>query len=318
MGRRGHSLVGCALFVCGCVESPPEPGGGPGSVGEETGLAILAVVDADTEIDVTHVRYEITRVACAEGEVFEPFASDIRVELVPFELPGGIPGQENAPFDAGSGHKFADHFQVLLAGCYDVTATPLAADTSESTDCAAARNNGVQVLDGITTEIMMHSQCKGPEIGAIDAVVAFNQPPQLVDLTFTPSKFIQAGGSTTVCATATDPNGDPLEFEWDQIGGSMAGDEILAPDQTPQPENPDSTTQCAVISPDEAGDYLFEVRIYDLLRDENNGLVRFETYLAQSGSPNVSNDSLRFPVHAGTAATTEPEEPGEPGEPGQP
>jgi len=209
-------------------------------------------------------------------------------------LPGGIPAWENSPLDKASEHPFADHFEALPAGCYDVTATPLSANGTASTECAAGFANDVGVFDGLTTEIFMISQCKGEEVGAIDSVVALNRPPTLVSLEYSPSKFIHAGSKTTVCVTATDPDGDPLKVEWDQIGGSLCGATVISSDI-----NASGITQCADIAPMEAGDYLFDVRIYDLLHDENNKLTTFEAWLKLHGYPNTSHDSLRFPVYAG-------------------
>jgi hypothetical protein len=290
------SLVfGSILALAGCVEGQRQaPEGTEDTHIGETGLSIGAVVDTSGDMDVAFMQYGITRVACVEGESFEPLKRNIRVKLEAMLLPGGVPEWENSPLDKASDHPFADHFEVLPAGCYNVTATPLAADSSASEDCAAAFTNDVQVDDGYTTEIFMISQCKGAAVGAIDTVVALNRPPELVSLTFSPSKFITAGAKTTVCVTATDPDGDPLEIEWDQIGGGLCGETLVS-----SSINGSGIAQCVDILPMELGDYLFEVRIYDLLHDENNKLMRFETWLKEHGYPNTSHDSLRFPVYAG-------------------
>jgi hypothetical protein len=288
-------LFGATIALAGCVDGqqPADDGTHDTHIGE-TGIAIGAVVDTSGDMDVAFMQYGIVRVACVAGEEFEPLARDVRVNLESILLPGGIPAWENSPLDKASEHQFSDHFEVLPAGCYDVTATPLAQDASASADCAAAFTNDVAVLDGLTTEIFMISQCKGEEVGAIDAVVALNRPPTLLDLDYSPSKFIHAGTTTTVCVTATDPDGDPLEIEWDQIGGSLCGATVIS-----SSVNASGMTQCVDIAPMEAGNYLFEVRIYDMLRNENNKLIRFETWLKEHGYPNTSHDSLRFPVYAG-------------------
>ena len=288
-------LFAGTLILAACKEGQPLPDDGTyGSHVGETGIALGVVVDTSTELDVVFMDYGITRVACVAGEEFEPLSRDIRVNLEKMLLPGGSPAWENSPLDMNSEHQFADHFEVLPAGCYDVKATPLAGNGSASAECAAAFANDVTVLDGRTTEVFMISQCKGEAVGALDSVVALNRPPTLQDLDFKPSKFIQAGGKTTVCATATDPDGDPLEIEWDQIGGSLCGEKVVS-----SSINASGLTQCVDIAPTEAGDYLFEVRIYDMLHDEHNTLIRIEAWLKAHGYPNKSHDSLRFPVYAG-------------------
>jgi hypothetical protein len=289
-------LFGAALALAGCVDPQPgEKGDGKQNTHEgETGIAISAAVTASADTDVAFMDYGIERVACVEGEEFEPLRLEIRVELESMQLPGGIPEWENSPLDKDSEHQFADHFEALAAGCYNVSATPLAASGGVSAECAAAHAKDIEVLDGETTEIFMISQCKGDAVGAIDSVVALNKPPTLQSLTFSPSKFLKAGQKTTVCVTASDPNSDPVEFEWDQIGGAMCGASVIS-----NQHSGDTTTECVDVEPMELGNYLFEVRIYDLLRDENKKLIRFETWLAEHGYPNTSHDSLRFPVYVG-------------------
>jgi hypothetical protein len=288
-------LFGATYALAGCVEGQRQPNDRTqDSHLGETGLAIGVVVDTSSDMDVAFMQYGIKRVACVAGEEFEPLSRNIRVDLEAMLLPGGIPAWENSPLDKSSEHQFADHFEVLPAGCFDVTAAPLTAAGTASGDCATAFTNDVAVLDGFTTEIFMISQCKGEEVGAIDAVVALNRPPNLVDLTFNPSKFIHAGTKTTVCVTATDPDGDPLQIEWDQIGGGLCGATVVS-----SSINASGATQCADIAPTEAGNYLFEVRIFDMLHNEVNKLVRIEQWLKDHGYPNTSHDSLRFPVYAG-------------------
>lgn len=301
MKLRNYLILGSTLvFAAGCIDGKPstEAGTGDRHLGE-TGLAISTAVDNHNETDVKLMQYVIKRVACVEGDRFDALTRSIRVDLESMLLPGGIPEWENSPLDRDSEHPFADHFEVLPAGCYNVTATPLAEGGALSQDCAAAFDNGVQVDDGYTTEIFMISQCKGAPVGSIDTVVALNKPPEILNLTFSPSKFISEGEKTTVCATANDPNGDPVEFDWDQIGGSICGSSVVMTQK-----QGDRTTQCVDIAPMEAGNYLFVVRMYDLLHDDNNKLIRFETWLAEHGYPNQSHDQLQFPVYVGKAADT--------------
>ncbi|MEZ4298835.1 MAG: hypothetical protein R3B70_28045 [Polyangiaceae bacterium] len=300
-------LLGGVAAICACTSK--EKGGNTETKPGETGLELKIGV-ADLPEEVAGIQYRIDRVACADGETFEALRRDAQVELQAANLPGGIPGMQNGPLDGSAKHAFADRFEVLPAGCYDVIARPVLSDGTESSECGAARANRVEVLDGMTTEVFLLSQCRGPNIGAIDAVAAFNRPPQIEGLTFTPSKIIEAGGSTTVCVSASDPNGDPMEVEWDQVGAAAGGGGMLSgqPAAAGGASAGGELTECAEISPEEAGDYLFEVRVYDVLRDENNRALRFEQWYSEHGSPNVSNDSLRFPVYAMQASEEVAEE----------
>lgn len=295
MKPRSYLLFGATLALAGCIDGTGDKGSGTdGSHTGETGLALQIAIDEHSDTDVAIMQYGIDRVACVAGEEFDPLRREVNVVLEKMLLPGGIPAWENSPLDKDSEHRFADHFEVLPAGCYNVTASPLTKGSTASEDCAQAFANDVQVDDGMTTEIFMISQCKGAPVGSIDSVVALNKPPQLGQVTFSPSKFIKTGEKTTVCVTANDPNGDPIEFEWDQIGGALCGADVIS-----SQKQGDSTTECADVEPMEAGNYLFEVRMYDLLHNENNKLVRYEDWLRAHGYPNDSHDSLRFPVYVG-------------------
>jgi hypothetical protein len=291
--RYGLLLGAMALAGYGCTNNQPGLADGNEVTGQ-TGLAINSAVDTTGGTDVRFMQYGIERIACEAGEKFDALNRTVRVELTSMMLPGGIPAFDNSPLDKNSAHPFADQFEVVPAGCYNVTALPLDAAANNSKDCAAAFSNGVQVDDGLTTEIFMISQCKGTPTGALDATVALNRPPQLVNLTFSPSKYISQGQKTTVCATAVDPNGDPLEFEWTQIDGNSCGAKVVSDAQVDA-----GTIECVDIDPMDVGSYLFNVKIYDLLHDENGKLIRFETWLQEHGYPNDSHASLRFPVYVG-------------------
>lgn len=294
-----YVLCGAALAFGGCMDQGQK--GNNGSNQEQTGqtgMAIASAVDTTQGTDVALIEYQIDRIACEAGEKFDALSRRISVRLEDMLLPGGVSAWENSPLDKGSKHPFADHFEVLPAGCYDVVATPEAADQALSKDCAAAFSNGVQVNDGLTTEVFLISQCKGSPVGALDSVIALNKPPQLTQLTFTPSKFITQGQKTTVCATATDANNDPLQFAWVQLGGAMCGATVISN----QNQN-GGTTECVDIEPMKAGSYEFEVQIYDLVHDQSGALIRIEDWLKQHGYPNTSHASLRFPVYVGAPAS---------------
>jgi len=173
----------------------------------------------------------------------------------------------------------------------------LASDGTESADCSAARAQDVGVVDGRTTEVFLISQCKGAPVGALDTVVALNQPPELDQMRYSPSKFISKDETATICATMRDPNADPVEFVWNQLDSA----ECHGPIVTSREQIGDLTTECVAITPKEVGKYWFVVRAYDLLHDESGNLIRFEQWLEQNGYPNKSHDSLEFPLYAGAS-----------------
>jgi hypothetical protein len=283
---------GLALALAGCLGGQ-EKSGTEGSRTGETGLAISAAANSGDNTDVALMKYSIDRIACVDGEKVDPLNRTITVRLEKMMLPGGIPAFEDSPLDQSSAHPFADHFEILPAGCYNVNAIPLTKGGDQSTDCAAAWAQGVQVLDGQTTEIFLISQCKGTAVGAVDTTVAFNQPPTLERLNYNPSKFINTGDTEVICVTASDPNGDPVSFTWTQVGDAVCDTPVVIANQ----KNGDSTTECVSLTPKDAGSFWFEVTIYDLLYDENDALIPYEQWLRVHGYPNDSHDSLRFPLY---------------------
>ena len=281
--------VAAVLALVGCV-TRTQPSDNEGSLIGMTGLALGVAVNAGDVIDVQSIEYQIDRVACFPGDEFEPLSLQINARVEPMTLP---PEFEGSPLDDGSSHPFADHFEAVPAGCYDIQATPLTPDGSVSTECAGALAQDIQVKDGETTEVFMISQCKGAEVGAVDAVVAYNKPPQLGSLTYSPSKFAWKGALTTICATAIDPNEDPIEFEWSlEAGGACTGPTVSSSELLDG-----TTTECVEITANETGSYWFEVRMYDLLHAEDGTLMRIEDWLSEHGYPNESHDSLRFPLY---------------------
>jgi hypothetical protein len=293
--KRHYCTIAATLglfALAGCLGAADEKGEGDSRSGE-TGLAITASVDTGGKTDVGLMRYSITRHLCVPGEKFDPLSRTITVPLETMQLPAGIPALDDNPLPKGSSHRFADHFEVVPAGCYKVSATPLTTDGEPSADCAASEVQNLWVLDGETTEVVLISQCSGGFVGAIDAAVALNQPPEIVDVKY--SKFMTVGDIVTVCASAKDPNGDWIQFDWSQIdGGACYGPAFLSSEKDPL-----GITQCVGILPVDVGDYWFEVKMFDMLRDENGTLIRVEKWLRDHGSPGTSHDSLKFPLHVG-------------------
>jgi len=288
---------GIALALAGCFGGAQEKSGAQEHSGE-TGLAISAAANAGDKTDVARMRYSIDRIACVDGEKIDPLSRTVTVHLEKIMLPGGIAAFEDSPLDKGSAHPFADHFEVVPAGCYNLNATPLTESGDLSSDCAAAWAKGIKVMDGATTEVFLISQCKGTAVGAVDTTVALNRPPTILQVEYKPSKFINVGDNDVICATASDPNGDPVEFAWDHADGPICDTPLVISSE----RKGNDTTECVSLTPKNAGSYMFEVKVLDLLHDEEGNLISFEQWLRAHGYPNDSHDSLAFPLYV--AAST--------------
>ena len=285
------AVVAIMLTATACVTQedaePIEPTGGT-EAATTAGMALTMDILADT--DVAGMRYEIDRVACPGGDGdFEPWSADAEVDLEDLLLPGGLDAFEDQPLDGESAHLFADYFTMTPAGCYDVTVTPLDEDGEPSDDCATASAEGVEVEDGETTEILLVSQCDGPERGALDTVAVVNHPPTLDAVTYNPSKFTTCGDTVEICATATDPDGDPIEFDWDFPEG-------LTVEAGPIGSDGETTTQCASVIAESGDSYNIDLTVYDLFVEDGE-LVRAEDWLQARGEDEESHDDLTFPLH---------------------
>lgn len=289
-------LTWCALMsaACGFQTSGGEEDS-PGTKQENvqsTGIALS--MDNITSTNAVGIRFQIAK--CEN-----PNANIIFNQVMPLEdlkIPGGIPEFVNRPFDENSEHLFSDYFVVLDAGCYHVAATPVDINDAACTECSQAIVRNIQVYEGLTTEILLISQCNGPERGALDVVGALNHPPVLEGLVYEPSKFVHVCEETIICATASDPDHDPIEFVWkkksgpDLLGGVDNGiiDSAYVYSRT---EDNGHVTECLRITTEWQGDYEFKVMVYDQFHMNNGDLVRAEDFLGVD-----SHASLTFPLYS--------------------
>lgn len=285
----GQAVANEATGVCGVCDAQADV------EGDTSGIVLRSNIDWRDVGDVNHVEYDITRVECYEGESFERLNIAVTEDLAPLDLPGRIPAFEDNPLDSTSAHPFSDHFQTLPPGCYDVIATPLREDGSASGSCERGFADGAVVKEGETTEILLISQCENEQIGALDTLVALNREPSLREVSFFPSKFVTPCETTIVCATAEDPDGDPVEFQWQQLGGAQLQGWVFL-----RQRDGNATTECVAIDPAPVGDYQLRVQVFDLLRDDCGDLIRFEDWLIDHSYPSTrSRASLELPLYVG-------------------
>ena len=286
--------LACAAIVTvtGCDDDPPEPEGATWGGQRVGGVALTIDFVGDT--DVVGVEYRFERVSCDDPLAAGEVVAVVQKELEDQSLPAMIPGFEDQPLDRGSAHLFSDHFQVLDAGCYTITAQPITGDGSPSADCAPARAVGVEVVDGLTREVLLISQCRGSERGALDTVTVLNHPPELEAVVYQPSKFAFECQVVTICVTARDPDGDPVEFEWSQSAGP---DLFAAPRVVSRAASPGGAlTECVEVVPTLTGDYGLTVAVFDLLHD-GGALIRTEAWLALYDRGGLSRDVLTMPLY---------------------
>jgi hypothetical protein len=262
-----------AIALAGCgFDTTPEPA--PDETTAESGIALT--LDVSEMSDVETMRFNIQ--TCDGDEV----ASE-EVNLSELDFDADMELEIEGPT------AFADYFTTLTPGCYDVELEPLDADGEPSEDCPPTTASGVEVVAGETTEIVMVSQCGEEQHGAMDVLGVLNFAPAITLLEYDPSKILGCE-AVTICATATDEDGDGIEFEWEQTGGPTPEE---GPDVASYDFDDGTATECIEMTPLNTGAYSFQVRAYDLMEDDDGELVRVED-LADDFQ---SHSSLNFPLY---------------------
>jgi hypothetical protein len=245
---------------------------------------------------VTDMHFLITPVDCTTGAPSGAAVVDLTKPLDALRVPDGIPDLANHPLDSSSKHAFADDFEVVPAGCYDVSTRPV---LDGGATCHEAHKSKVKVLAGKTTEVFLINQCDGMDPGALDAIAAINHPPVLTDVDFRDSKFVATCGDQIICATAYDPENDPLRFTWKATGGPA----VAGPFDVSSTTGGDgSVTQCVRYIPSAPGTVSLTVTVFDLLHNNDSMLTpeTVEQWLADQGYPNESRAHLDFLFYSAT------------------
>ena len=261
-----------------------------------TALALSTRVDKQSS--VTGMYYSITPVSCSTGAASGQDILEHSGKLEEMTFPAGL--VPDHPLDEQSAHRFADYYKVLAAGCYDISATPLVHD-QPAQECGTAHASNVQVIDGMTTEVTLIAQCEGEKKGGLDIAATLNYAPHIDALTYTPSKFVEVCQSTKLCATAVDPDKDPLEIVFKRLSGPDGGGQPIDLGSTTSQGGDERATRCIEVDPTAVGTYEYVVEVYDLVHDEHGDMLRYEELYRQMGRNQSSHDSLQFPLHVGAS-----------------
>ena len=305
LGRRvrGHGIRGACGLVAGLAAIAGSAGCGTAAPpSDDEAVANFHLTIAFPAVgDVESTRFEITAVECRTGRALGA-ATVFDRALEDGVIPGGIGTLEDNPLDKGSAHRFADLFTTVDAGCYDVVATPLDAASAPSAVCAAASKKKVAVLPGKTTEVFLLNQCNGEDSGNVDILAALNTPPHLDSIFFKKSKFGTCHEPQFVCATASDPESDPLDFVWTvapEAAGSVTGPTFVGESVD---KKTGAITQCVSFVPATEGKFPINVTVFDEIRQDGS-LVHIEDFLANEGYPHASRASSDLFFYADCACS---------------
>ncbi|WP_133621886.1 hypothetical protein [Bradymonas sediminis] len=282
--------VGMALSLGACGDT------GDGDVGPGVETAGMALnIDLIGGSDVAGFRFTATPVDCDTGLPTGDPAMSAEESLEQVNLPGDNSTFEKKPYDPDSSHHFSDHFFTVAPGCYDIEATPITGDGDDSLDCATATLYNETVYDDTFNEFLLISQCRGVARTALDVIGTLNHPPEI---SLEIDKFMCAGAGVVACATASDPDGDPLEFTWEGREGECFEPEVIS--NTTDPETGE-VTECVVIPSRRAKSLGYKVTVRDLAW-ENWCLTPIEDILPeQTGvdfDASESQASIKFKTHA--------------------
>ncbi len=305
--KRTLLIVGCmtlGMTISACGNVGEGDVGGSSSPSAKTQMALTVDIDGDT--DVAGFRFKARRVSCQTGKPMDAsqdgnngngYTYTAEESLEEATIPGHNGAFENRPYDEQSKHRFADHLFTVPAGCYDLTATPIDEHGDVSEDCATAKLEHKRVYEQTSNEFHLISQCRGQARTTLDVMASLNHPPEA---TLQIQKFMCAGAGVHVCATAYDPDGDPLRFEWK---GTTPGCFIAIPDGEPHRDRrTGKVTQCVTIPSDIAKNREYKVVVKDLAWDKKRcKLEPIEELLPKEYAKNFdaskSRATLYFPVH---------------------
>ncbi|MBA2660787.1 MAG: hypothetical protein H0U74_00705 [Bradymonadaceae bacterium] len=249
-------------IISACAGAPTDEAG-PATIGS-SGLGLTIELPGDTDVR----GFQLALESCHASSVVS--ADEALAVLL---KPSIIADRLDSPFDTHVAHHFADRFVALEAGCYNVFAQPVDMAGQPSSDCASASAHGIEVHHGLSSEIQLISRCKGKARTALDAVAAINHSPLIVSLVV--HKFDPACSKVEVCASATDANLDPLEFDWGQNAGPAIADDFAIV-RSFRDDDPSSRayTECVTFTVGSADDYQFTVAVHDLMDQRDGQTVR--------------------------------------------
>lgn len=229
------AAVGCSAFAVACGGDPNVP------VGTEQVGSINARLVSESPHDVAQIFYRVVPAdQDCNGTAVAERTSPLEVESLPTSL---------QPAGAGDQHRFSDALFTLDPGTYRVCAVPQTDIGNPSSVCAATESVA-EVTPGVTTEVLLVSQCNGNQRGGLDAIVVLNDAPVVDDLSISPSKFIGTCEEATLTATVSDPDGDEIAaITWQLLtpGATLVG-----------------SGASATFTANTAGDYQVQVLVTDI------------------------------------------------------
>ncbi|WP_438024666.1 hypothetical protein [Sorangium sp. So ce233] len=205
--------LNCGALLLGCLAAcNGSPAAEPGDEGEVGRIRVALSAPGPTyDVAAIHVK------------VVEGWSGDCSAEAVAEATIGleeeGLPLHPDLlPPGAGENHAFGDALFVVTPGLYWACATPLTESGAPSAHCRTS-GGGIEVLPGLTSEMGLYSHCSSEQSGGLDVFVALNSAPQIDGVVIEESKFITTCEEATITASASDPDGDNVYYQWFHFSG---------------------------------------------------------------------------------------------------
>lgn len=116
---------------------------------------------------------------------------------------------------ASGDHYIADCIFTGPAGLWTVNEiSAIDSDSNTLSCCSSTFEKRVIVDQSQTTEVSGLIQCTTEQSGALDIYVTINTPPDIEEVTISPSKFGETCSVITMKATASDPQNDEITYDW--------------------------------------------------------------------------------------------------------
>ena len=187
-----------------------------GSSSEAGQIEGYALVPGGDYLDVVGLHYAVIAAQdeCGVGGILASETVDLSL-FSHQNLPPWIQAEVGA-----SGATFGDVFMTIEPGDYKVCVEPLVSldPLTSSLECSSGHGFAT-VFPMETTEILIPISCSREQKGGLDAVTYFDIEPQITDLTFNPSKFVDACSDVELSVEVAH-HYDDYEVQWTVIEGS--------------------------------------------------------------------------------------------------
>ncbi len=261
------------------------------NLANETGLRVSSAVQGLPEIG--GVEFRLTPAMCRPGDNVPDDSFVFGVDITMMAMPDGSPYDAADDYDAS---LLAEDFLPIPAGCYTFIAAPFS-HTGEPLASCTSEARDVVISDGVATDLDVFVEC-----GDVPRELAtVNQPPTIDSVVV--SDQVSACEATLICATASDPDFDMLDFTWDvsSLGGASPPTSVVSH----RLDQNRALTQCIVVQASEAGTYDIGLTVHDVTRftDDAGKLSEPTRIEDQSGVESHATEIISLDATLGCEAT---------------